>query len=415
MDKVILKKKWTPNRFLIISLALIPLLMILIYFFRDKNRKIWVDKEKILISMVEMKDFSEYISVVGQIYPLKTIYIDAVEGGIVEEKFVEEGKEIKKGDKILKLSNTQLLLDIMFRESQLYEQINNLRNTRIQMEQHRIMLQNELLEIEYQLKGETKQLEINRQLIKNELISRQEFLDQEDRYALLKKRNELYMESWRQDSLFRKLQIDQLERSINYMEGNLNIARQNLDNLLIKAPMDGLLSSLKAEIGESKAVGYRIGQIDIIHQFKVRADIDEHYVSRVFPDQIGKCNIADSSYQLVVKTIYPEIKNGKFQVDLNFIHGYPAHIRRGQTLHIDLELSSQYRAVVIPKGGFYQKTGGNWIFVLNREQTQSRKKFIRIGKQNPQYFEILEGLTPGEFVITSDYELFGESEIIDFN
>jgi len=410
MDRVIEKRKWPPKK--IAALAAAGLFFLVVIYgalFSDSSSKLNVEEEKITISTVTKGPFQEFIPVTGNVLPRTTIYLDAVEGGRVEKIFIEAGSMVKKGDRILQLGNTNLLLDIMFREAQFFEQSNNLRNTRLLMEQNRLNLRQRLVEQDYQLERLKRQYDRSSELFKRSLISQQEFEQTQSDYEYYRKQKELATESFRQDSLFREIQIQQLESSLKRMQDNLSVVKQKLDNLTIVAPIDGQLTSLNAEnIGESKNPGERLGQIDVLDGFKVRAGIDEHYLPRISRDLTGEFDFAGTTYQLVTKKVFPEVRDGRFDVDLEFVGEQPRGIRRGQTLQIRLQLGDLSEAVLLARGGFYQKTGGQWVYVVEDDGTVASKRPIRLGRQNPQVFEVLEGLEPGERVVTSSYDTFGD-------
>ncbi|RMD92960.1 MAG: HlyD family efflux transporter periplasmic adaptor subunit [Calditrichaeota bacterium] len=412
MDRKIEKKKWPPKRIakysIIGAFALFVLFNLPIF---DRTTKLNVDAEKITISTVTKGPFQEYIPITGTVIPIKTVYLDAVEGGRVKEIFAEAGSFVKKGDKILRLENTDLLLDLMFREAELFQQSNNLRNTRLAMEQNRLKLKEQLIELDYQIQRLGRLYERNKVLLNKNLISRQEFEQVKDEYEYYRKRKEVAIESFQQDSLFRQVQIQQLESSLKRMESNLKIIKEKFENLTIRAPVSGQLTSLNVEsVGEIKSPGERLGQIDVLEGFKVRAEIDEHYLPRIEIGLPGEFDFAGSTYKLVSKKIYPEIREGRFKVDLEFAGEQPEGLRRGQTLHIRLQLGHLEEAILLPRGGFYQKTGGQWVYVVDPSGEFATKRKIRLGRQNPQVFEVLEGLQPGERVITSSYDNFGDME-----
>ena len=409
MDRKIEKKKWPPKKIIGISIiALFVFVVIYSFIFGDSSSKLNVNTEKITIATVTRGDFQEFIPVTGTVIPFKTIYLDATEGGRVETIFLEAGSYVNAGDKILKLANTNLLLDIMYREAQLFEQSNNLRNTRLLMEQNSLTLRRDLIELNYQIQHQKRIYDRNKELVKKNLIAQHEYEQAKDEYEYLLKRKDITIETQRQDSIFRQIQIKQLEASLKRMHANLSIVKQKQENLVLKAPVTGHLTSLNAERGESKSPGERLGQIDILEGFKVRAAIDEHYIVRIEIGRYGTFDFANKTYQLIVKKIYPEVREGRFEVDLEFEDETPDGIRRGQTLHIRLELGDLSEAVLLPRGGFYQKTGGQWVYILDKSETYATKRSIKLGRQNPQVFEVLEGLKPGERVITSSYDSFGD-------
>jgi HlyD family secretion protein len=409
MDRRIQKKRWTPKRIAWASAAGLFFAVVIYHFlFGDHSSRLNVDPERITISTVERGPFQEFIPVNGTVLPLKTFYLDAVEGGRVEKVFVEAGSVVNKGDPILKLTNAYLQLDAMNREAQLFDQMNNLRNTRLAMEQNRLHLRTQIVELEYQLQQKRRAYERNAELAKRNLISRQEYEDAKDEYDYLRNRRELTLETQKQDSLLRQVQLERLEAAVKRMEASLEMVKQNVENLVVRAPISGQLTSLNAEIGQSKSPKESIGQIDVLEGFKVRAQIDEHYITRITPGLGGEFDLAGKSYRLIVKKVYPEVRQGSFEVDLEFSGEEPKDIRRGQTLQVRLELGDLSEAILLPRGGFYQKTGGNWVFILDRAGEVAVKRQIRLGRQNPQVFEVLEGLAPGERAITSSYDNFGD-------
>jgi len=411
MDRKIERKKWTPKKIGVIAAASLAVFLIVYSFlFGDSSSKLNVETERITISTVSKGPFQEYIPVTGSVVPIKTVYLDAIEGGRVETKYIEEGSLVEKGDQILKLDNTNLQLDIMYREAELFQQINNLRNTRLEMERNRLDLKGQILDLNFQLQKQKRLFERSKDLFSKRLISEEEFEQSRDQYQYLTKHRQLILQTHKQDSLFRQVQIHQLEQSVNRMQTNLEIVKQKLENLVIRAPISGQLTSLNIEIGESKSPGERLGQIDVLDSFKVRVDVDEYYIARIEIGKKGAFDFAGKSYDLAIKKIYPEVVNGRFGVDMYFEGEVPQGIRRGQTLHIRLALGDLSEATLLARGGFYQKTGGQWVYVLDSSGKVAHKEAIKLGRQNPQYFEVLDGLRPGDKVITSSYETFGEND-----
>jgi HlyD family secretion protein len=411
MDRKIKKKKWPLKR--IASFAAVGLFVVLVlyfFIFRLSKSTLNVKTERITISNVTRGPFQEFIPIMGNVLPINTFYLNAVEGGRVEEIYLEAGTFVKEGDGILRLANTNLLLDIMWREAELFQQSNNLRNTRLSMEQYRLGLNQELAEIDNQLQQQKRTYERYKELVKDNLISKHEYELARDQYEYLIKRRELTIESQKNDLEFRQGQIDALEASLKRMQDNLAIVKQKQENLTIKAPVSGHLTALDAEIGQSKSPGQPLGQIDVLEGFRVRAAIDEHYIARVETGRKGEFDFAGKSYGLIVKKIYPEVKDRRFEVDMEFVGEGPEEITRGQTLHIRLELGDISEAILLPRGGFYQTTGGNWAYVVEESENIATKRKIKIGRQNPQVFEVLEGLGPGDRVITSSYESFGNMD-----
>jgi len=411
MDKIIEKKKWTPKKILWIALGTIfGILIIYNIFFGDHTSKFNVQKDRISIEEVQNDYFQDYITQTGTVQPISTIYLDAIEGGRVEELLIEEGIMVSKGDIILRLSNTNLHLDIMNREANLAEQMNNLRNTRLSMEQNKLSLKRQLLDLDYQVSIQKRSYENSIDLFDQNYISDKEFEETKERYDYLVKTRELVVENQAADSLFREIQVAQLENSVDQMQMNLEFVRMKLENLNVKAPVSGLLVSVNAEIGEAIGTGQRLGQIHVLDEFKVRLEIDEHYISRVNASLVGEFDFTGTTYGLQIKKIYPEVRNGRFGVDLVFIENVPERIRTGQTFRVKLELGESEMAMLVPRGGFYQSTGGQYIFVLDPTEKFAVKRDIRLGRMNPRYYEVLEGLEAGERVIISSYDNFGRAE-----
>lgn len=416
MDRILEKKTWTAKRIgLIVSASVITIMAVYSLAFREHSSKVTISRERITIATVRYGKFQEFLPINGSIVPIRTLYLDAIEGGRVEKRFLEAGSYVNQGDPILQLSNTSLLLDIMYREAELFQQSNNLRNTQLAMEQNRLALQSELLELDYQFKKIARVNARNRQLLEKNLISDREFDESNDEYDYLVNRRRLTMQSHVQDSIFRATQVDQLEASLIRMEENLALVKLNQENLLIRAPVSGHLTSLNAEIGESKVRGERLGQIDILDGFKAQIMVDEHYITRVRPGQRGGVTLGANRYELLIDKIYPEVINGQFQIDMTFIGPVPEDIRRGQTVRIRLALGDLTEATMIPRGGFFSKTGGQWVYVIGEDGAFATRRRIRLGRQNQDDYEILEGLEAGEQVITSSYDTFGNYDRIILN
>jgi HlyD family secretion protein len=341
--------------------------------------------------------------------PKTTVFLDAVQGGEVEKKFVEEGAMLKKGDRILKLSNTNFQLSAFQQETFAYQQINDARNSRLSIEQNSINLKRNLLDVQLSYETAKRNYEREKVMWDKKLTSLESFDQARDNYNNLIQQKELADQNFRKDSIRSVDQLDQIDQSIQRLQTNLGLIRESLDNLTIKAPISGQLTSLDAEIGQSKSPGERIGQIDILNDYKVRAEIDEFYISRVNDGQEGSADINGTEYRLVVKKVFPEVTNGRFQVDMYFKNDKaPANLRRGQTLQIRLELGDLTKTLLLARGGFYQKTGGQWVYVVDPSGNYAVKRQIKLGRQNPDYFEVLEGLKPGEKVVTSSYDTYGD-------
>lgn len=415
MDRKIKKKKFTAKKIAMYGSALI-FILVMIYLFAFKMTKstLNVDRERLTISEVTRGPYQDYIPIMGEVLPITTYFLVADDGGRVEEIYMEAGVPIQKGQKILKLENTNLLMTIMWREAELYQQSNNLRNTRLQLEQYRLQLSQQMAEAESQLQQQKRTYDRYKKLHEDNLISDHNYELAKDQYEYLQERLELTRESQKNELTFRQQQIDQLEISLERMQNNLNVVYKKQENLTLRAPISGHLTALNAEIGQSKNPGERIGRIDVMDKFRVRADIDEYYIARVEKGRIGTFPFAGQDYKLQVRTVYLEVQDGKFQVDMYFVDEQPQGIRRGQTLHIRLELGDLKEALLLPRGGFFQTTGGNWVYVVDKSGKFAIKRNIRLGQYNSDVHEVLEGLEPGEKVITSSYESFGDMERLVF-
>ncbi len=385
------------------ALFLVLIAMIL----TDTGSKLNVDADKITISTVKKGEFQEFIPVTGTVMPKTSYYLDAIQGGIVEKKFVDEGAMVKKGDKLLQLSNSNVQLNALQQETATYEQINIARNTRLQIQENNNSLQNALVLAVYQLKNNKEVFERVRKLYEKKLDSQQNYQQASNNYHQALEQERLARMNFEKDSLLGASQLSQINSSISRMEQNLKLIRDMIDNLTVKAPISGQLTSLNAEIGQSKNPGDQLGVIDALDGFKVRADIDEFYIARVVGGLHATVTVNDSDYKLIVTKVYPEVTSGKFQVDMNFSGRTPDGIRRGQTLQIRLQLSERTRALLLARGGFYQTTGGQWAYVLDGAGNIAVRRDISLGRQNPDYFEVLSGLKPGERVVTSSYDNFG--------
>jgi HlyD family secretion protein len=409
VDRPIEKKRWTLKRIGKVGIPAAFFMVLLLYFLiGDHSSKLNVEAERITISTVTKAPFQEYIPVTGTIQPLQTFFLDAAEGGRIDSIFVEAGNVVSKGDRILKLANTNSQLDVLYREALLFEQINNARNTRLAIEQNSLTLRGQLADVEYQIIRLQRLHDRDTLLFRKQLISRQEFEQVTDEYEYWQSKQIITVENFKQDSLLRRVQLDQLNASIKRMQSNLDLVKRSLEDLVVRAPISGELTSLNAEIGQSKSPGQRLGQIDVLDGFKVRAEIDEFYISRINSGQKGTFDLGTTSYSLTVEKVYPEVREGRFEVDMLFEGSPPQGIRRGQTLQIRLQLGDLSDALIVARGAFYQKTGGQWAYVVDKSGAFAVKRNIRLGRQNPQTFEVMEGLEPGEQVITSAYDNFGD-------
>lgn len=410
MDTLIEPKRGFKRKHLYSIAGGLALLTLVLYFiFRDTASSMTVEKDRITIAAVKRGEFNDYIRVIGQVMPNRIIYMDAIEGGRVEERLREEGAMVKAGDVILRLSNPLLNIGIMQSEADLAYQENELRNTRISMEQERLRLKQERIGVNKELIVKRRRYEQYARLIDEQLIAREDFRLAKEEYEAACEQLAVIDERIRQDNVFRESQIHSLDENIRNMKRSLSLVRERLENLKVKAPIDGQVGNLEAQIGQSIAAGEHIGQI-ITPDLKVQAQIDEHYVERVVPGLPADFTRDGANYRLQVTKPYPEVKEGQFRTDLQFISGRPENIRAGQTYHINLQLGDPAQAVLIPRGGFFQITGGRWVYVVDESGKFAVRRAIRIGRQNPQYYEVTEGLKPGEQVIISGYELFGDNE-----
>jgi HlyD family secretion protein len=411
MDRVIEKKKWPPKKIMTyVGVGLLVALILASYFSTSGNSKLNVDEEKITISEIRKGSFQENIPINGVVMPIKTIYLDAIEGGRVEELYVEDGAMLEKDQPILKLANTDLELDLANRETGVFDLITNMQRLRTEAEQNSIRQLNQLAEVDNALAEAERLYVMNKKLFDEKVIAEQEYKSSKNMYDFQVRRKKLTEQTLKNDSVSTKQRLRQMQESIDRTQVALELMRKKADDLTVKAPVAGQLTSLNAEIGESKTRGQRLGQLDVLSGFKVRADIDEHYISRVFVGLKGSFTFAGKDYELGLKKIYTQVTDGRFQVDMEFTGEVPQGIRRGQTLQIRLALSDATQAVLLPRGGFYQQTGGNWIYKLSESGESATKVDIRLGRQNPEYYEVMEGLQPGDKVVTSSYENYGDKD-----
>ncbi len=387
---------------------------ILWLIFRDDASTLRVNGDTLTFSEVRSGEFNDYIRISGQVHPMTTIQISPREAGIVEEIIAEEGSFVKAGDVIIKLSNDDLDLQILNSEANLAEKENTLRNTMISMEQQKMQLSLDILELQTEVKRKGRALESQRRLFDDGLIGKEEYLRSEEDYTLFCKKLEVTLARAEQDSLYRSVQIKQMRESLENMKLNMQMIRKRKDNLAVKAPIDGELGLLEVALGQSIGSGAKIGQINELGSFKIEAQIDEHYIDRVSAGLTATFERQNETYDAVIRKVYPEVRGGKFQADFKFSGEQPSNVRTGQTYYLNLQLGQPESAILIPRGTFYQKTGGKWIYVVDPEEGKAVKREIRIGRQNPQFYEVLEGLEPGEKVITSGYDNFGDNEVLVF-
>ena len=388
--------------------------LIISVLLQPENHSLRVNKETLTTSNVIKGEFNDYIRITGRVLPMTTIQLSPREGGIVQSIVVEEGAMVKAGDPIIVLSNDNLDLQILNSEAELAEKENILRNTQIQMEQQRLDVRQSELDFGSQVETLRRAYEQQKALYEDKLIAREDYLKAEEAYKLAKQKYMLICERSQQDSLYRSIQIDRMEESLDNMQKNMHIIRQRKGNLVVKAPMDGELGLLDVALGQSISEGAKIGQINSVGTYKVEAQIDEHYIDRVVAGLEANFERQGETYSAAIRKVYPEVRNGQFKADFKFIGQQPENIRSGQTYYLNLQLGQPEEAVLIPRGTFYAKTGGKWIFVVSQDGSRAIKREIRIGRQNPQYYEVVEGLQQGETVITSGYEAFGDNEILIF-
>ena len=418
MDKPIEKKKGLALAFTSKALPYwfggFMAIFIIWLIFRDDSSTLRVNADTLTISEVSAGEFNDYIRVSGQVHPMTTIQLSPRESGIVEEIVIEEGTQVKAGDVIIRLSNDDLDMEILNSEANLAEKENALRNTMIQMEQEKMQLSLNILELETEVKRKGRTLESQKRLFDDGLIGKEEYLRSEEDYVLFCKKLEVTLARAEQDSIYRTVQIQQMEESLKNMKLNMQRIRNRKENLAVKAPIDGELGLLEVVLGQSIGSGSKIGQINALDSYKIEALIDEHYIDRVSAGLTATFERQNETYDAVIRKVYPEVRSGKFQADFKFSGEQPANIRTGQTYYLNLQLGQPESAVLIPRGTFYQKTGGKWIYVVSPDGGKAVKREIRIGRQNPQYYEVLEGLEPGEKVITSGYDNFGDNEVLVF-
>ncbi|HMR91405.1 MAG TPA: HlyD family efflux transporter periplasmic adaptor subunit [Chitinophagaceae bacterium] len=411
MDRVIAKKKWSRKRILTIAgiAGLVLLIAGSIYFTSGKS-KLNVNADRITISEVTQGVFQENIPVNGIVLPQTTIYLDAQEGGRVEEKYVEDGAMMKKGEPILRLSNTDLQLSLVNQETQVYNLLTQMQIAKNAARQNTITNLNQQTDVDNQLKEAERVYNLNKKLYDQKAIGLQEFKQSENAYLYQVEKKKLSNQTIDQDRSATEQQVAQATQSYQGSQNALNVMRKKVGDLIVRSPVDGQLTSLDAEIGQSKNKGERLGQIDVMSGYKVRVDIDEHYISRVYTGLKATVTLSGKEYKLEIKKVYTQVTGGRFQVDMEFEGEVPPGIRRGQTLQIVLALSDERQALLLPKGGFYQQTGGNWIFKVRENGSGAYRVDIQLGNQNKDYYEVVSGLQPGDKVVTSSYENYGSMQ-----
>lgn len=410
MDTIIEQKKGLKKKH--IPYIIIGLLLTLAagwLFFGNQTRRVRVNRNALNVRSVEKGLFNDYMRVNGQVLPIRTVQLSAAEGGMVAEKIVEEGTMVEQGEVIVRLTNPMLNLSILDSEAQLAEKQNFLRNTLLDMEQNRLSLKKDQLQFDIEVGRQKRRFEQYKRLYEEKLVSREEYLQAQEEYELAFNKRNLVVESRKQDSIYREVQVRQLEESLDNMRRNLVLVRQRADNLNVKAPVSGQLGLLDIEIGQSITTGTRIGQINVLSDFKVEAFIDEHYIDRVREGLEATFERQDRDYALRVRKVYPEVRDKQFRTDFVFAGERPDNIRTGQTYYINLQLGQPAEATLVPRGAFYQSTSGQWVFVITSDGKKAVRRNVQIKRQNPMYYEVVSGLEPGEIVIISSYENFADA------
>jgi len=415
MDKIIKKKRWTWQRILG-GAGILAFTAFAVYSFWFSNNKstLNVDREKLTISVAQRGVFDEFIVVTGVVQPLKTYQLDAIEGGYVAQKYLDGGASVKEGDLILKLENQRLTLDYVNRETEMYDLINNLENTRLQLRQNKFTLKRTLSDLEYQIRQAKDEYERNAKLFADRIIPEQDLIKTKNTLDRLQQQKAIEIENQQFQEENSVTQIKQLEGTLDRTKVNLSLMKNNLSSLNVKAQVSGLLSRVDVEVGQSIATGQNLGQIDDLSGFKMKVEIDEHYISRIFPGLEGYFDFNGKAVRLSVSKVYPEVRNGRFEVDMRFVEPVPEGIRRGLSVPVRLQLGKPTDALLLPTGGFFSKTGGSWVYVLNASGNRAEKRSITLGRKNPQFYEILDGLQVGEQVITSSYDNFGDKDVLIF-
>lgn len=409
MDTIIEKKKGLKKKHIPFVIGGVLILTAICWLiFGNHASKLNVEQQKLSIQSVTKGQFNDYVRISGQVQPINTIQLSAIEGGMVAQKLIEEGSEVHAGEVIVQLTNPMLSLNILDSEAQLAEKQNFLRNTQVAMEQEKLNLKKEKLQLDMDVERKKRKYKQYKQLYSENLTSKEEYLQAQEDYQYALDGRNLVVERQKQDSLYRGIQIDQMEESLSNIRRNLMLVRQRVDNLNVKAPVDGQLGLLDVEIGQTVATGGRVGQISVLSDYKVEALIDEHYIDRVRTGLDATFERQDKNFALRVRKVYPEVREKQFKTDFIFEGGRPDNIRAGQTYYINLQLGQPVDAILIPRGAFYQTTGGQWIFVVTAEGDKAIRRKITIGRQNPNYYEVISGLEAGEKVITSSYDTYGD-------
>ena len=412
MDRPIEKKSFLRRHAGYIAAAVVAVALLAWLIFGSTASTMTIDSNEITISDVTREEFDDYVRLNGQVVPIQVVQISPEEGGIVREKVVEEGTRVRKGDVILRLSNSSLDLQILNAEAELAEKQNLLRNTQITMQQDQLNNRTEQATLDMDCERKLRAYKQNSRLYNEKLISQEEFLKSREDYDLARRKQQLIGQRLNQDSLYRHVQMEQMEDNLQNMRKNVLLVRERKNKLEVRSNIDGELGLLDVELGQNIQAGQNIGQINDLSDFKIETNIDEHYIDRVRAGLTATITRDGKQYQLRVRKVYPEVRNGSFRTDFVFEGTRPEQMRSGQTYYIELALGKSSQATLIPRGTFFQTTGGNWIFVLDRSNKKAYRRNISIARQNPQYYEVTEGLEPGERVITSGYEAFKDNEVL---
>jgi len=408
MDRPIEKKKWTKKRILLLAGGfLFATLLVFIIFSTSGSSKLNVDSERMTIAETRIAAFREFIPVTGIVQPISTIFLDLQESGRVEEIFVEDGAVLVEGQPILRLGNTDMELTIVNQETQVYNMLMQMQIAEISARQNTVSKQTQMVDLNNQLREAKRIFDMQVKLYESKAIAEQEFQQVKNNYEYMLEKRALMLEILKQDSIATAQQANQNRESYERSKSALDLMRRKFADLIVRAPIGGQITSLNAEIGEIKNKSQRIGQIDVLNGFKVQVDVDEHYISRIYPGLEGQFRRGDSTYTLKIQKVYTQVTSGRFAVDMLFEGTVPDNIRRGQSLQIRIAISDETETLIIPRGGFYQQTGGNWIFKVSNDGSRAYRTPIRIGRQNPDFYEVLEGLEPGDRVVSNSYESYG--------
>ena len=413
MDRMIERKRGIRMRHVpYIAAGTLVLVVLLWIVFGNHQSTLRVDVDDVTLADVTRGEFKDYVRINSTVIPIQVVHISPEEGGIVVEKVAEEGQRVNRGDVIVRLSNSSLDLQILNAEAELAEKQNLLRNTQVAMQQDRLSNETELASLEMDVARKRRGFEQNERLYGERLVSKEAFIQAKEDYDLAQRKLKLVGERLKKDAQYRSIQMEQMEDNLENMQRNVVLVRERKSKLDVRSTIDGELGLLDVELGQSISSGQTIGQVNDLSDFKIEARIDEHYIDRVRVGLSATFEREGKTYALTVRKVYPEVREGKFRTDLVFVGTRPSNMRAGQTFYLNLELGSPIQAVLIPKGTFFQTTGGNWIFVLDKSGSTAYRRNISIGRQNPQYYEIEDGLEPGERVIISGYEAFKDNDVL---